>query len=199
MGNKEARSLLVRDRNKIVAIAAVTSPKITDHELITIAQSRNVCDEVLRMICRNNEPTRAYLVKLALATNPKTPQATAMQFTNYLQDEDELLAGVTERRLIFGHTHLPFERTRRRDRAGQPRLGRHAARRRPPRRVRAAPPRRDDRAPPRRLRPRGERRRAARSASTALDRRASLHRIRDARLARRSGADDLEAGRRRAA
>jgi predicted phosphodiesterase len=28
-------------------------------------------------------------------------------------DEDELLAGVTERRLIFGHTHLPFARVAR--------------------------------------------------------------------------------------
>ena len=49
MGNKEARSLLVRDRNKIVAIAAVTSPKITDNELLAIAQSRNVSDEVIRI------------------------------------------------------------------------------------------------------------------------------------------------------
>jgi diadenosine tetraphosphatase ApaH/serine/threonine PP2A family protein phosphatase len=26
-------------------------------------------------------------------------------------DEEELLDGVTERRLVFGHTHLPFART----------------------------------------------------------------------------------------
>jgi hypothetical protein len=88
MGNKEARGLLVRDRNKIVAMAAVSSPKITDNELISIAQSRNVCDDVIRAVCRNREITKNYQVKLALATNPKTPQATAMQFVNYLQDRD---------------------------------------------------------------------------------------------------------------
>jgi hypothetical protein len=88
MGNKEARSLLVRDRNKIVAIAAVSSPKITEQELLTIAQSRAVGDEVIRVICRNKEVTRNYQVKLALSTNPKTPQATAMKFVNYLQDKD---------------------------------------------------------------------------------------------------------------
>ena len=88
MGNKEARSLLVRDRNKIVAIAAVSSPKITDQELLTIAQSRAVGDEVIRVICRSKEATRGYPMKLALATNPKTPQATAMKFVNYLQDKD---------------------------------------------------------------------------------------------------------------
>ena len=88
MGNKEARSLLVRDRNKIVAVAAVTSPKITDQELITISQSRVVSDEVIRAICRNKDVTKNYQVKLALATNPKTQQATAMKFVNYLQDKD---------------------------------------------------------------------------------------------------------------
>jgi hypothetical protein len=88
MGNKEARSLLVRDRNKLVAIAVVTSPKITDSEVITIAQSRNVCDEVLRTISARGDWTRSYKVKLGLASNPKCPQAAAMKFVNYLQDKD---------------------------------------------------------------------------------------------------------------
>jgi hypothetical protein len=88
MGNKEARSLLVRDRNTIVAMAAVTRPKITENEMIAIAQSRAVCDEVIRVVCRNKDITKNYQVKLALATNPKTPQGTAMKFVNYLQDRD---------------------------------------------------------------------------------------------------------------
>src|SRR5258706_47750 len=88
MGNKEARSLLVRDRNKIVAMAAVSSPKITEQELLHIAQSRNVGDEVIRVICRNKDVTRSYQIKHALSTNPKTPQAIAMKFVNYLQDKD---------------------------------------------------------------------------------------------------------------
>jgi hypothetical protein len=88
LGNKEARGLLVRDRNKLVAIAVVTSPKISEPEIITIAQSRNVCDEVLRMIAMGRDWTKNYQVKLALATNPKCPQAMAMKFVNYLQDKD---------------------------------------------------------------------------------------------------------------
>ena len=73
-------------------------------------------------------------------------------------DEPELLAGVTEPRLVFGHTHLPFRRTdHRRDRARQPRLRRLPVRRRPAGRLRARARRRAGRAPPRRLRPRGER------------------------------------------
>jgi hypothetical protein len=88
MGNKEARGLLVRDRNKLVAIAVVTSPKITDSEVITISQSRNVCDEVLRTISARSDWTQNYQVKLGLASNPKCPQAAAVKFVNYLQDRD---------------------------------------------------------------------------------------------------------------
>ena len=88
LGNKEARSLLVRDRNKVVAVAAVSSPKLSDNEVVTIAQSRNVCDEVLRVISSNRQWTRNYKVKLSLSTNPRTPQPTAMKFVNFLQDSD---------------------------------------------------------------------------------------------------------------
>ncbi len=88
MGNKEARSLLVRDRNKLVAISVVTSPKITESEIIAIAQSRSVCDEVYRVIAAKREWTRNYQVKQALASNPKCPQPMAMTFVNYLQDKD---------------------------------------------------------------------------------------------------------------
>ncbi len=88
LGNKEARGLLVRDRNKVVAVAAVSSPKLSDNEVVTIAQSRNVCDEVLRVVSSNRQWTRNYKVKLSLATNPRTPQPTAMKFVNFLQDSD---------------------------------------------------------------------------------------------------------------
>ena len=88
LGNKEARSLLVKDRNKVVAISAISSPKITTNEVVAIAQSRNVHDEVLRLVSMNRLWTRAYRVKLALATNPRCPQVMAMKFVNYLQDGD---------------------------------------------------------------------------------------------------------------
>lgn len=88
LGNKEARGLLVRDRNKVVAVAAISSPKISDNEVVAIAGSRNVCDEVLRVVSNNRQWTRSYQVKLALAQNPRTPQPTAMKFLNFLQDND---------------------------------------------------------------------------------------------------------------
>lgn len=90
LGNREARGLLVRDRNKVVAVAAILSPKITDNEIVAIAQSRNVGDEVLRIVAHNRQWTRSYKVKLALASNPKTPQPLAMGFVSQLHDSDML-------------------------------------------------------------------------------------------------------------
>src|SRR4029450_554035 len=90
LGNREARGLLVRDRNKVVAVAAVTSPKITENEIISIAQSRSVSDEVLRLLSQTRQWTPTYQVRQALAANPKTPQPLAMGFVSQLQDADLL-------------------------------------------------------------------------------------------------------------
>ena len=88
MGNKEARGLLIRDRNKIVAAAAIRSPKITGQEVEGFAKARNVSDEVLRIIASNRDWTKNYGVRVALATNPKCPVPTAMKFVNLLQERE---------------------------------------------------------------------------------------------------------------
>ena len=95
-GGKEARSLLLRDRNKVVYTAVINSPKITDTEVVGIAKNRNSPDEILRIISMNRDYTKNYQVKLGLATNPKTPQPTAVKFLNYLQDKD--LRGIMKSR-----------------------------------------------------------------------------------------------------
>jgi hypothetical protein len=88
LGNKEARGLLIRDRNKIVAMAAINSPKIGLNEVEAFGKSRNLSEDVLRAIARNRQWTRSYPIKLALAMNPKCPQPIAVRFVNYLQDND---------------------------------------------------------------------------------------------------------------
>ncbi len=88
LGNKEARGLLVRDRNKIVSTAAIRSPRMTENEVATFAKSRNLSDEVLRIIASNREWTKSYTVKLALVANPKCPIAMSVRFMNFLQEKD---------------------------------------------------------------------------------------------------------------
>jgi hypothetical protein len=87
-GNSEARGLLIRDRNRLVATAVIRSPKLTENEVAAFAKARNLCDDVYRIISNNRAWTKSYTVKLALATNAKVAPATAIKFLNYLTDRD---------------------------------------------------------------------------------------------------------------
>ncbi|MBI5512086.1 MAG: hypothetical protein HY903_25285 [Deltaproteobacteria bacterium] len=87
-GNREARTILVRDPNRVVAAAAIRSPRLTEQEVISAAQSRSVCDEVIRVIANTKEMIRPYGVKLALVNNPKTPVQTAMHLLTLLRGND---------------------------------------------------------------------------------------------------------------
>jgi len=87
-GNGTARQILVRDRNKVVASAVMKNARITDSEVVTIAKSRNVCDDVLREITRNKEWFKRYAVKVALVNNPKTPAAVSIRLVNQMMMHD---------------------------------------------------------------------------------------------------------------
>ena len=88
VGGKEARALLVKDRNRIVASSVLGSPKLTETEVVGFAQNRSIGEELLRVISSNRDWTKNYQIKHALVTNPKTPQPQALKFLNYLQDRD---------------------------------------------------------------------------------------------------------------
>ena len=88
LGNKEARTLLLRDANKLVCMAAATSPRMTDGEIIGLANSRTANADVLRYIYSNREFLRTYAVKIALVKNPKVPLPTALKFMQTLQEKD---------------------------------------------------------------------------------------------------------------
>jgi hypothetical protein len=88
VGNREARSLLIRDNNKLVAVAVIRSPRITDGEVLRVAANRATLDEVLRIIYGNREWTKKYPVKLALVKNPKTPLAISLRFLAALRESE---------------------------------------------------------------------------------------------------------------
>ena len=87
-GDREARSVLVRDANKTVSAAVIHNPKITDQEVEAIAAMRTVSDEVLRLIALNRAWARSYPVIHNLARNPRTPLPTAMTILQRLQSKD---------------------------------------------------------------------------------------------------------------
>jgi hypothetical protein len=88
LGNKEARTLLLRDSNKLVCMAAVTSPRVTDGEILGLANSRTAQADVLRYIYSNREFTKTYAVKSALVKNPKVPLPFALKMMLTLQEKD---------------------------------------------------------------------------------------------------------------
>jgi hypothetical protein len=88
LGNKEARTILLRDSNKLVCMAAATSPRITDGEIIGLANSRTVNADVLRYIYSNREFLRTYAIKISLVKNPKVPLPTALKMLYTLQEKD---------------------------------------------------------------------------------------------------------------
>ena len=87
-GSREERSILIRDPNKIVAVAVLSSPKMTDTEIEGIARMGSVSDEILRLIANTRAWVKSYQVVLALAKNPKTPLAVSMNLLSRLNERD---------------------------------------------------------------------------------------------------------------
>jgi hypothetical protein len=88
LGNKEARTILLRDSNKLVCMAAVTSPRITDGEILSLANSRTASVDVLRYIYSAREFLKTYAIKISLVKNPKVPLPTALKLLYTLQEKD---------------------------------------------------------------------------------------------------------------
>ena len=86
-GTKEMRAILVRDPNKMIAAAVMSSPKLTENEIEAISRMANVSEDVLRMIATNRAWTRNYSVVVGLTKNPKTPVALSMNLMQRLSDK----------------------------------------------------------------------------------------------------------------
>ena len=72
-GNKEERSILIRDGTKVVALAVLDAPKISDGEVERFALQKNVLEAVLRQIPLKRRFMKNYIVVRNLVSNPRTP------------------------------------------------------------------------------------------------------------------------------
>jgi regulator of extracellular matrix RemA (YlzA/DUF370 family) len=87
-GDREARGILIRDSNKVVATGVIHNPRITDHEIENISAMRQVSEEVLRIVGNNRQWARSYPIIHNLARNPRTPMATAVQILSRIRTRD---------------------------------------------------------------------------------------------------------------
>jgi hypothetical protein len=88
LGNREARNILIQDRNKIICHAVLRSPKMTENDVLSYAQQRNLSQDVSAILGKSKRWTKYYPVKLALANNPKTPLHISLKFLDHLTDRD---------------------------------------------------------------------------------------------------------------
>lgn len=88
VGNKAARALLVRDINKQISYAAISSPQMTVQEACEIAKARDVTEEILRYIANKKDWLKSAEVKHNLVFNPKCPVGISMKFLGFLRIDE---------------------------------------------------------------------------------------------------------------
>ena len=97
-GDREARSILIRDSNRLVAVAVINNPRVTDQEVENIAAMRTVADEVLRLIALSRAWARSYPIIHNLVRNPRTPIPTAISTLPRIRTRD--LQNITQNRNV---------------------------------------------------------------------------------------------------
>ena len=87
-GSREQRAVLVRDPNRMIAAAVLSSPKLAETEVEAFARMANVSEDVLRTISMNRAWMRKLAVATALVKNPKTPPAISLHLLPRMTERD---------------------------------------------------------------------------------------------------------------
>ncbi|MDD2852714.1 MAG: hypothetical protein PHY09_12560 [Desulfuromonadaceae bacterium] len=87
-GDKEWRSILVKDANKLVSSGVIKNPRITEGEVLTLVKSGIQNDEIMRLICANKEWVKKHKIRKALIENSRTPVQSAMRFLGTMGEKD---------------------------------------------------------------------------------------------------------------
>jgi hypothetical protein len=87
-GDKEWRSILVKDSNKLISAGVIKNPRITEAEIVGLLKSGIQNDEIMRLICANKEWVKNYNIRKALVDNNRTPVQKALRYLATLNDKD---------------------------------------------------------------------------------------------------------------
>ncbi|MGM0596195.1 MAG: hypothetical protein ACQES9_04080 [Myxococcota bacterium] len=88
VGNRFQRSKLIRDSNKMVYMAVIKSPRITDREIEEYSKNKQMPEDVIRFIASKKEWVKSYRIKLNLVHNPKTPITISLNLLNSIRSHD---------------------------------------------------------------------------------------------------------------
>ncbi len=100
VGDANARKLLVRDPKKMVSLAVLKSPRLTDGEVRMFCSNKALAEEIFVQIGRNKSWTRDYSIRRALILNPKCPMPLALGFLRTLSMKD--MKDVSKSREVSG-------------------------------------------------------------------------------------------------
>jgi len=87
-GDKEWRSILIKESNKMVSSAVMRNPRITEGEILFLAQNRSSSEDTIREILLNREWLKNYSIRHALIEHPRTPLPQAIRFLNTMNEKD---------------------------------------------------------------------------------------------------------------
>jgi hypothetical protein len=83
-GDKEWRSIFLKDSNKLVNTAVLKNPRVTDGEVLAVVKSKTTSEELIRIVLMNKDWMKLSVVRSALVSHPKTPVASALRFMDSL-------------------------------------------------------------------------------------------------------------------
>ena len=87
-GTKTERMILLRDPSRVVVKSVLSSPKISEDEILIFLNIKSIDKEFIGKIAKSKEWTKKYPIVQGLVRNPKTPITEAMRLTRNLHHRD---------------------------------------------------------------------------------------------------------------
>jgi hypothetical protein len=88
LSTREDRNILMRDGNRLVHLAAISSPKVNDVDVIAYAGNRSLPEGVITYIAGRRDWTRHYKVKVGLVNNSKVPLRLALRLLPHMRPRE---------------------------------------------------------------------------------------------------------------
>lgn len=87
-GNREVRRILSKDASSMVARAVISSPRLSEEDVVAFASSSVTNEEILRAIADNRQWTSNRQIVSAIVQNPRTPPPAAIRFLSMFANSE---------------------------------------------------------------------------------------------------------------
>lgn len=87
-GGRTERLVLIKDANKMVQMAVIESPKLSEDEVLIYTKDKSLPGDIIGKVANNRDWTKNYAILVGLVENPKTPINRALGFIKQLHESD---------------------------------------------------------------------------------------------------------------